>query len=293
MNCTSNHQRNGGRNLSEANETQHHPEVTSCMIAIAAMKSIMDSQCQQKTWEQSKTGGPQYQKSSVVHNPMISFIEPYRMDENDIDDENGHRPDAKQDILKNSTYEEKSCNEDEEQFLKKSKAPKCWKSAKTKTIVACNLVFLITISLIFFLRDKSKTTQGNNVQTCPIKEYSTSPCELKNKPAHNYGRILVGEDVWFCGGHASHKDMMYDQKSCVLHNIFNIEMRRLNYKMNYPRVKPQMAIKGNKVIVSGGTTSDISSRTGCRKTQEVFDTCNPSAGWIVEDISENESCHVY
>ena len=61
--------------------------------------------------------------------------------------------------------------------------------------------------------------------------------------------------------------------------------------MNLPRIKPVVFTQGSKVIVMGGTTSNIHSDIGCRDTQEVFDREQPSEGWIVEDIEENVGCH--
>ena len=49
--------------------------------------------------------------------------------------------------------------------------------------------------------------------------------------------------------------------------------------------------EGGKVIVMGGTTSNVNSRTGCRDTQEIFDRDKPSEGWVVENIQENSGCH--
>ena len=61
--------------------------------------------------------------------------------------------------------------------------------------------------------------------------------------------------------------------------------------MNLPRTKPVLFTDGSKVIVMGGTTSNINIETGCRDTQEVFDMEQPSGGWLVKNIEENVGCH--
>ena len=75
--------------------------------------------------------------------------------------------------------------------------------------------------------------------------------------------------------------------------------------MNIPRLNPVVFSVGTKVIVAGGTTSNINNDTGCRNTHEVnitsgvffsyfylqvFDREDPSAWWMVEDIEENTGC---
>ena len=62
--------------------------------------------------------------------------------------------------------------------------------------------------------------------------------------------------------------------------------------MNHLRIKAVMTVSGNMVMVMGGVTSDINSRTGCRDTQEDFDTNNQSLGWVVEPIEERNTCQI-
>ena len=61
--------------------------------------------------------------------------------------------------------------------------------------------------------------------------------------------------------------------------------------MNLPRINPVMFLSVRQVVVMGGTTSDVDSKTGSRDTQEVFDLDNPGIGWQLEDIEDNYSCY--
>ena len=83
-------------------------------------------------------------------------------------------------------------------------------------------------------------------------------------------------------------DKNYEQsKGCLIQSLLDGEWRRLNHH----RIRPVPFTEGSKVIVMGGTTSNINSVTGCRDTQEVFDRDKPTAGWVVETIVENVGCH--
>ena len=98
-----------------------------------------------------------------------------------------------------------------------------------KIIFFVSMISIVIFFTIFFLQ-MPKTTEIS-VQMCQIEKNSATTCDINNKPTRNYGRILVGNNVWFCGGHASNTDMNYDQMSCVLLNILDIEMKSLEYKL--------------------------------------------------------------
>ena len=87
-------------------------------------------------------------------------------------------------------------------------------------------------------------------------------------------------------------DEDHDQSnSCNILSLLDSYWRTLEFKMNLPRIKTGVFTEGSKVIVMGGTTSNINSETGCRETQEVFDREKPSGGWVFVDMEENVGCH--
>ena len=117
----------------------------------------------------------------------------------------------------------------------------------------------------------------------------------------------VEGDIWLCGGQTDDRNIE-QSKSCQVLGLGDGKWRQLDQKMNISRIRPVMFVAGRKVIVMGGSTSDVNIESGCRNTQEVgtqfsnvriclsfvlqiFDLDNPSLGWQTQDIDENYSCH--
>ena len=130
------------------------------------------------------------------------------------------------------------------------------------------------------------------LKMCPNNKFTGVLSEM-DSAMENYGMTQIKDEVWFCGGKSFGNDEDHDQsKSCLILSLTDGQWTTLEFKMNLPRLKPVVFAEGGKVIVMGGTTSDINSRTGCRDTQEDFDTNNQSLGWVVEPIEERNTCQI-
>ena len=144
----------------------------------------------------------------------------------------------------------------------------------------------------------SKQQQGSIVfgKTGTVEWISRCPTKILNlsnlsSPMKNYGRIQVKDELWLCGGSASRNDEKNVQsRTCLILSLADGRWRTLEHKMNDPRIRPWMSVDGNMVIVRGGTTSAINSKTGCRATQEVYHLDNPWKGWVLEDVEEKDIC---
>ena len=105
-------------------------------------------------------------------------------------------------------------------------------------------------------------TSGGMTEQCSLDLYCSSPSQLTDHTIENFGSIQVGNKLWFCGGKKQ-------ERGCMILNTLDGKLRKLDQMLNIPRNKPLMDIEGSKVMVKGGTTSAIESKTGCRDTQEV------------------------
>ena len=104
---------------------------------------------------------------------------------------------------------------------------------------------------------------------CPVDKYTTTLSDM-DSAMENYGVNQIGDELWFCGGKSFGSDEDHDQsKTCMIQSLLDGKWSTLEQMMNLPRLKPVVYSVGTKVIVTGGTTSNINSDTGCRNTQEV------------------------
>ena len=130
----------------------------------------------------------------------------------------------------------------------------------------------------------------NWLKSCPSSSKYTMSLDWMTKKKEYYGVVQLGDDIWLCGGRTGDRDPQQSM-TCQALSLVDGKWRHLKDKMNLPRIKPVMFLFGRKVVVMGGTTSDVNSKTGCRDTQEVFDLDNPGLGWQREDIEDNHSCY--
>ena len=131
-----------------------------------------------------------------------------------------------------------------------------------------------------------KTGMVEVIIPCPTDKYSTYLADL-DTPIRDYGVIQVEDEVWFCGG-LGFKDQ---SRTCQILSLLDGSWRLFEHTMNDLRVKPLLFVEGRKVIVRGGTDSDVNSRTSCRDTQEVYDMDKPNEGWSIEKIEEKNICN--
>jgi len=125
---------------------------------------------------------------------------------------------------------------------------------------------------------------------CPSDRYSSILDDME-AAMENYGMNQVGDELWVCGGKllGGGKDLGHS-KNCSILSLLDGTWRPFKYKMNLPRLRPVVYAEAGKVVVKGGTTSNIHSNTGCRDTQEVFNKADQSEAWALEDIADNISC---
>jgi len=184
---------------------------------------------------------------------------------------------------------------------------------KTKNVSKCCIFFLglLAVSLIIALvlptsfrgtveekQVEKETIRGlvgidrksvSWILQCPVTSNFTNKLDSTVKTFTLYGVIQVDDSIWLCGGNTG--DMDPEQsKTCHVLNLVDGSWETMEKKMNLPRRRHVMFLSGRKVVVMGGTTSDVNSKTGCRNTQEVFDLDDPSLGWQLEDCEDNYGC---
>ena len=121
------------------------------------------------------------------------------------------------------------------------------------------------------------------VTRCPAVKYAPVLSSMRTK-IKGYGLTQVGDELWVCGGQGSWS------YTCQILSLVDGKWRTFEHNMNISRIRPWMVLEGRKILVMGGTTSNVNSRTGCRGTQEVFDIDKPEDGWVTEEIEEHRIC---
>ena len=112
------------------------------------------------------------------------------------------------------------------------------------------------------------------IKSCLMGSNFIGSFDSLDRSINLYGVTQVEDEIWLCGGETGDRNIE-QSKSCRALSLREGKWRHLEQKMNIHRIRPVMFVAGRKVIVKGGSTSNIHSMSGCRNTQEVSEdyTC--------------------